>query len=120
MVPKIAGQYVAKRLYDQILAPPAQRPETEEIEDATEDFDGQLVTDEDGQPVGTAHRLAEIAVYVVSDGYADLESELLRAVNERESRLLIRTEDGRIAALIYVPDPASAPRRVDGIRSDDI
>jgi len=120
MVPKIAGQYIVKRLSDQIMAPPAQRPAAAQVEDAAEDLDGQIVTDEDGQSVGTARRLADVAVYVVSDGFDDLESELLRAVNERESRLLIRSVDGRIAALIYVPDPASAPKRVVGIRSDDI
>ncbi len=120
MVPKIAGQYVAKRLYDQILAPPAQRPEAAEPEDPEEDLDGQVVTDEDGQPVGTAHRLGNVAVYVVSDGYANLDSELLRCVNDPDSRLLVRSEDGRLAALIYVPDPSSAPVRVEGTRADDV
>ena len=124
MVPKIAGQYVAKRLYDNIMAPPPQR--TEETEDEAppehdvEDLDGQVVTDDEGRPVGMARRLRGVAVYVVADRYASPESELLRSVNEPESRLLIRSEDGRLTALIYVPDPATAPLRVDGIRSDDI
>lgn len=124
MVPKIAGQYVAKRLYDTVMAPPPQREEAHQdeapAEHDAEDLDGQVVTDDEGRPVGTARRLRHVAVYVVGDRYASPEAELLRSVNEPESRLLMRSEDGRLTALIYVPDPATAPARVDGIRSDDI
>ena len=125
MVPKIAGQYVAKRLYDQILAPPP-KPSEDEVEERApvqhdiEDLDGQVITDDEGRPVGTVRRLRRVAVYVVADRHANPESELLRSVNEPESRLLMRSDGGRLTALIYVPDPDSAPAKVDGIRSDDI
>ncbi len=128
MVPKIAGQYVAKRLYDQILAPPKQVEEAEddapverrEVEVEADELHGQVVTDDEGRPVGTARRLRQVAVYVVADRHANAEAELLRSLNEPESRLLLRSEDGRLTALIYVPDPDSAPAQVEGIRSDDI
>jgi hypothetical protein len=126
VVPKIAGQYIVKRISDQILAPPPeQAEEAEAVEQRAaapliDELDGQVVVDDDGQPVGTARRLASIGVYVVADRRGEAESELLRALNDANSRLLIRSDDGRITGLIYVPDPDSAPPRVEGIRSDDI
>lgn len=126
VVPKIAGQYIVKRISDQILAPPPEREEDaastvqpvgEQLVDA---LDGQVVVDDEGHPVGTARRLASIGVYVVADRRGEAESELLRALNDPNSRLLIRSDDGRVTGLIYVPDPDSAPPRVEGIRSDDI
>jgi hypothetical protein len=129
VVPKIAGQYVIKRIYDQVLAPPPERqddaadpePQRRVVEElVVDELDGQVVLDDVGQPVGIARRLATIGVYVVSKRRGDAESELLRALNEPNSQLLIRSDDGRVTGLIYVPDPDSAPPGVEGIRSDDI
>jgi hypothetical protein len=128
MVPKIAGQYIVKRIYDQVLAPPPEREddaaESEPRPRAEERFvdglDGQVVLDDEGNPVGTARRMASIGVYVVSERRGDAESELLRALNDPNSQLLIRADDGRVTGLIYVPDPDSAPPKIEGIRSDDI
>ena len=127
MVPKIAGQYVVKRIYDQVLAPPPERekdaqepePQPRAEERVVDQLDGQVVLDDEGHPVGTARRIS-IGVYVVSERRGDAESELLRALNDPNSQLLIRSEDGRATGLIYVPDPDSAPPKIEGIRSDDI
>jgi hypothetical protein len=128
MVPKIAGQYIVKRIYDQVLAAPPEReddavePEPQPRAETRVDdqLDGQVVLDDEGNPLGIARRLGSIGVYVVSERRGDAESELLRALNDPTSQLLIRSDDGRVSGLIYVPDPDSAPPRVDGIRSDDI
>lgn len=128
MVPKIAGQYIVKRISDQIMAPPASAADQEADEQqprvaappVVDELDGQVVADDEGQPVGTARRLATIGVYVVAERKGEAEVELLRAINDPDGRLLVRSEDGRVVALIYVPDPAGAPARVEGIRSDDI
>jgi hypothetical protein len=126
VVPKIAGQYIVKRISDQILAPPPEREDAAEADEQrvaeplVDELDGQIVVDDEGQPVGTARRLASIGVYVVADRRGEAESELIRALNDPNSRLLIRSDDGRVTGLIYVPDPDSAPPKVEGIRSDDI
>lgn len=128
MVPKIAGQYIVKRIYDQVLAPPPERedeaadpePQQRVEERFVDDLDGQVILDDEGHPAGTARRLASIGVYVVSERRGEAEAELLRALNDPNSQLLIRADDGRVTGLIYVPDPDSAPPRVEGIRSDDI
>ncbi len=127
MVPKIAGQYIVKRISDQVFAPPVE-PE-EKVEEAeprhvqeqvVDELDGQVVTDDEGHPVGTARRLISIGVYVVAERRGEAESELIRAIHDPDSRLLIRSADGKVTGLIYVPDPDSAPPQVEGIRSDDI
>lgn len=128
MVPKIAGQYIVKRISDQIMAPPpsAAEPEADDRETrpanppVVDELDGQAVVDEEGNAVGTARRLASVAVYVVAERRGEAEAELLRSINDPDGRLLVRSEDGHIVALIYVPDPSGAPVRVEGIRSDDI
>ncbi len=128
MVPKITSQYIVKRISDQILAPPPTREVEAEVaepqrrveERIVDALDGQAVVDDEGHPVGTARRLASIAVYVVSERRGDAESELMRALNDPNSRLLIRSDDGRVSGLIYVPDPDSAPPAIEGIRSDEI
>ena len=123
---RIGASYIAKRIADQVLAPPPKPAAPDEPEDepseepVVDELDGQPFHDEDGQPLGTALRLPGIAVYVVADGYANRHAELLRSLAEPESRLFWHTEDGRITALIYVPDPANAPRRAEGIRADEV
>jgi hypothetical protein len=126
VVPKIAGQYIVKRISDQILAPPPEQDAAAEADEQRteapliDELDGQVVVDDEGQSVGTARRLAAVGVYVVADRRGEAESELLRALNDPNSRLLIRSDAGRVTGLIYVPDPESAPPGVEGIRSDDI
>ncbi len=114
---KMGASYVAKRIADQLMAPPAKRAEPSE---PAADPDGEVFHDEEGQPLGTAYRVPGVAVYVVSDGYDSPQDELERCLAEPESRLFFHTEDGRITGLVYVPDPSRAPRRVEAIRADDV
>jgi hypothetical protein len=128
-VQKIGAQYIVKRITDQIVAPPpaAEAPPQEApatapraAEAPAHDLDGQVITDETGQAVGTAHRLPGVAVYVVTAPHANREAELRRCLGEPEPRVLLHTEDGRLTGVIYVPDPSGAPRRVEGTRPDDV
>ncbi len=114
---KMGASYVAKRIADQLMAPPAKRAEPSEPAGGP---DGEVFHDEDGQPLGMAYRVPGVAVYVVSDGYDSPQAELERCLAEPESRLFFHTEDGRITGLVYVPDPSRAPRRVEAFRADDV
>jgi hypothetical protein len=130
-VQRVGASYVGKKLYDYLTTSPtpaaAVEPDegVEEVEAAesiapVDELDGQPFFDENGQPLGTARRLAGVAVYVVTDGYASRHGELLRSLEEPESRIIWHTVDGRITALIYVPDPTNAPSRPEGMRADDV
>lgn len=114
---KIGAQYIVKRISDYVTAPPAQPAEPSAPD---RDLDGQVIHDEQGQRLGTAHRLPDVAVYVVSDGPADHEAELKRCAGEPASRLFFHTEGERLTGLIYVPDPSRLPRRVEGARADEV
>jgi hypothetical protein len=126
VLPKVGASYVGKKLYDYVMAPPPPRPvpESPESEEATpeewvDELDGQPFHDEDGQPLGTAFRLAEVAVYVVTNGYGRPAAQFERALVDPETRLFWRTVDGRVVALLYVPDPSREPTP-DAMRADDI
>jgi hypothetical protein len=123
-VQKIGAQYLVKKFADYVTAPPPEAPEAEpgELEAAPElpDLDGQAIADDDGQPLGTARRLRDVAVYVVSEGFGDRAEELTRCIDDPESRVLFHTVDGRLAGLIYVPDPSKAPKRTSGLRADEV
>lgn len=114
---RIGGQYLAKRLADQLLAPPA-RPAEPAAPD--EDLDGQVFRDDEGEPVGTARRVPGVAVYVVADGTGDHADELARCLEEPGSRLYWRAEEGRITGLIYAPDPDRVVVRVAATRADEV
>jgi hypothetical protein len=116
-VQKIGAQYIGKRIVDQLMAPPAPPPEAGA---AVQDLDGQVIRDEHEQPIGTAYRLPEIAVYVVAQGRAESVAELERCVGDPESRLFLQRDGDRITGLIYAPDPARVPRRAEGMRADEV
>lgn len=125
---KVAGQYIVKKITEGFTAPPPQpdEPEDEPVRQSSvsasqSNFpDRQQVTDENGQIVGTAVRLPEVAVYVVRQSHLTPQQELERALSESEGRLLIQSEDGRITGLVYVPDPSGAPARAEATRADDV
>jgi hypothetical protein len=122
-VQKIGAQYLVKKFTDYVTAPPAEAPEQEPgmpAATALPDLDGQVIEDDEGQPIGTAHRLRDVAVYVVSRGYGDRAEELRECIGDPESRVLFHTVDGRLAGLIYVPDPSKAPRQAAGMRADEV
>lgn len=124
---RVGASYVGKKLYDYLktqpdrsIGPETAGPGPDELGPPGDELDGQPFHDEDGQPLGTAFRLADVAVYVVFDGYGDPDAELERCLAEPETRIFWQTQDGRISAVIYVPDPSRAPARPQAMRADDI
>jgi hypothetical protein len=128
MVQKIGAQYLVKRVTDYVMAPPTQAGEPAPGETATAppaaaggpDLDGEQIRDDEGQRLGTARRLRDVAVYVVSDGFGDRVEALQRCIEDPETRVLFHTVDGRLAGLIYVPDPGKAPASSGGMRADEV
>jgi hypothetical protein len=123
VLPRVGASYVGKKIYDYVMTQPEPRaaPEaTDTGEEWVDELDGQPFHDEEGQSLGTAFRLAEVGVYVVSNGYGRPAVEFERALLDPETRLFWRTVDGRVVALIYVPDPARAPAPPVAMRADDI
>jgi hypothetical protein len=128
MVQRIGAQYLVKRVTDYVMAPPAQAGEPANAEtvaaapaaESGPDLDGEEVRDDEGKRLGIARRLRDIAVYVVADGFGDRVETLQRCIEDPETRVLFHTVDGRLAGLIYVPDPSKAPARSGGMRADDV
>jgi len=114
----MAGAYLVKRLGDELFTKP--EPAAADEAEVGDDLDGLVVHDEEDRPVGTAHRIADVAVYVVFDGSGIPEDVFARCLDEPETRLMFQAGDGRITSLIYVPDPSLAPRRPEGLRADDV
>ena len=121
---KIGAQFLAKRIANQIMAPPQAEESGEprapgETDSPTDDLHGQVFRDDEGQAVGRAYRV-EVAVYVIADGYADRHDELKRCLAEPESRVFFRAAANRITDLIYAPDPNRPVNRVEGLRADEV
>jgi hypothetical protein len=126
-VQKIAAQQVAKRIYDSVMAPTKVAYETERAAESPEpapdlpDLHGQTVRDETGAELGTAHRLSDVAVYLVFDGYGTPRDLFDRLVEDPGTRLYVqRDERGHIVGLLYVPDPSRLPQRPAGLRADEV
>lgn len=127
MVPRVGAQYALKKISDYVMAPPAQE-EPGEVEPAAParppvvaNIDGQTINDEQGQPLGTARLVANIAVYLVTDQRRGLGEQLQQIVGDPETRVYVHhDEQGQLAGLIYVPDPSKRPAAVAATRPDDI
>ena len=121
---KVGAQFALKKISDYVMAPQAQAEETEdEVEDAPveADLDGQVITDEAGQRLGIARRVANIAVYVITDRRSGLDDQLKTTIVDPEGRVFFHHDDaGRLTGLIYVPDASSQPDAVTVTRADDI
>ena len=123
-----AGTFLVKRINDELFAKPEAAPDaTTPVTSApppappVDDLDGQMVHDEEKRPVGTAHRVPGIAIYVVFDGYGHPDKELARCIDDPGTRVMFQhTDRGQITGVIYVPDPTRAPQRAEGMRSDDV
>jgi hypothetical protein len=105
--------------------PPAAEPEPEQPASGESvatgpDLDGEEIRDDEGERLGTARRLRDVAVYVVTDGFGDRVEALQQCFDDPECRVLFHTVDGRLAGLIYVPDPSKAPPRAGGMRADEV
>jgi hypothetical protein len=126
-VQKIAAQQVAKRIYDSVMAPAKVAYDTERATEEAEpapaipDLHGQTVRDDSGAELGVAHRLSDIAVYLVFDGYGSPRELFDRLVEDPGTRLYVqRDERGRITGLLYAPDPSRLPQRPAGLRADEV
>ena len=145
VLPKMGASYMIKKFADEMMAepkaivesaiadvkdpfagsrPPAassqqsaaanQKPETDE-------WDGQIISDELGETIGTAHRIKQVAFYLVSDSYGDLLRELEECMSDEESRrYLLHDNRGRLTGIIYAPHPDRMPAKTGAIRADDI
>ena len=134
VLPKMGASYVLKKFADEVMAEPKAIVESALNEPFQEqpklapapppekdEFDGQTINDENGEVIGTARRLRQIALYIVSDTYGDLASEFEQCVLDDESRkYFVHDEQGRIAGLIYAPHPDRMPAKAQAIRADDI
>jgi hypothetical protein len=129
LVQKIGAQYLVKRISDYVTAPPPpaagpaeQSSEvTAEPEEPSVDLlDGQMVRDEDGNSVGIARRVREVAVYFVGEGFGDRVQTLQEAIDDPETKILFHSVDNRLAGIIYVPDPSKRQAKSSGMRADDV
>lgn len=130
VVPKIGAQWAIKKIADEVMAPPPAPPPPNEppaqqayqapVEEYDE-FDGELVNDEEGSPIGTAHRMRSIGIYLVSDSHGNLEKELQDCIEDQESRkYFIRDKRGRLTGVIFAPHQDRMPTRAQALRADEI
>lgn len=127
MVQRVGAQYALKKISDYVMAPAGQ-DEAGEGEAAAPasapvvaSIDGQTITDEHGQALGTARLVASVAVYLITDQRRGLGEQLQQTVGDPDTRVYFHHDDqGRLAGLIYVPDPSKRPAAVAATRPDDI
>ncbi len=130
VVPKIGAQWAIKKIADEVMAPPPAPPPPNEppaqqayqapVEEYDE-FDGEIVNDEEGSPIGTAHRMRSIGIYLVSDSHGNLEKELQDCIEDEESRkYFIRDKRGRLTGVIFAPHQDRMPARAQALRADEI
>ena len=124
MMQRTVGMYIANRIKDEILKPPAEAGENvQEAHVQTEDaLDGETVTNADGQVLGTARRLHNVAVYVVGHPGANANTDLERAMNDPDAEVIVHREGRAITALVYVPsETATLPSGpTHGFRADEV
>jgi hypothetical protein len=130
LVQKIGAQYLVKRISDYVTAPqPAEDPEQPQpaaappqmvAETVPDLLDGQTVRDEEGQNVGIARRVHDVSVYVIGEGFGDRVQALQDAIDDPDSKILFHSVDGRLAGIIYVPDPSKRVAKSTGMRADDV
>lgn len=142
VLPKMGASYVIKKFADEIMAEPkaaiesavstaldpsapsqtgtaASKPAP--VQTPVDEWDGQSISNEDGEIIGTARRVRQVNLYVISDSTADLASELETCVLDEESRrFFVHDDQGRIAGLVYAPHPDKMPVRAEGFRADDV
>lgn len=129
MVQRVGAQFVVKKISDYVMAPPPQeaeesaeaQPQYQQSAPTAGGLDGQVITDENGDRLGVARQIANVAVYVIADSRAGLEDQLKETITDPEGRVFFHhSESGRLTGLIYVPDPSRRPAPVAAARADDI
>jgi hypothetical protein len=123
-VQKVGASFVVKKLSDYMMSPSRETEEQVDARPAEQtapDLDGQVITDENGERLGVARRLAAVNVYLIADTRAGLDGALVSTIDDPDHRVFFhRDEGGRLTGLIFVPDPSSRPAPVVASRSDDI
>ncbi len=144
VLPKMGASYVIKKFADEIMSEPkaaiesamataldpaapaqpgaaAARQSAAGTQSLVDEWDGQSVSNEEGEVIGTARRVRQVNLYVISDSTADLASELETCVLDEESRrFFVHDDQGRIVGLVYAPHPDRMPVRAEGFRADDV
>lgn len=132
MVQKIGAQYIAKRVADQLLNP---TPSAQAAAEATPSAQAQApaaaparnqgpellaVTDETGRTIGSAYRVADVAVYIVANPNVDRAAELEHSFTDPETQIYFHHENGRLAGIIYAPARSRTLGNLQGGRADDV
>ena len=142
MVQKIGAQYLAKKIADQMLnptpaAPAAQQPGPEQGYAQQQGYVQQaqpnnvasarpqgsemlVVNDENGHSIGAAYRVADVAVYIVTNPQFDRAQELQRSVGDVDTQVYFHHENGRLAGIIYAPAKSQTLGDLHGGRADDV
>lgn len=145
VLPKMGASYVIKKFADEVMAEPKAAVESAMAtaldsgagrtaatapspsapgappQKATDEWDGQQITNEDGEVIGIARRVRQVGLYVISNGFGDLASELESCVLDEESRrFFVHDAQGLVAGLIYAPHPDKMPVRAEAFRADEI
>lgn len=133
VVQKIGAQYIAKRIADQMLnpAPAAQPAATEPGQPAqastaapaasrSQGPEMLVVSDENGRSIGSAYRVADVSVYIVTNPQLDRGQELEQSFSDPETQIFFHHENGRLAGIIYAPSRNRALGNLQGGRADDV
>ncbi len=126
MMQRTVGMYIANRIKDELLKPPVEREEVDDgqpVHETYEDpLDGEIIRNDAGVTLGVAHRLGNVAVYVVGSRGVNANAEMERALNDPETEIVIHREGREITALVYIPSVvARAPQAsTRGFRADDV
>ncbi|HEV2128204.1 MAG TPA: hypothetical protein VGR22_06270 [Thermomicrobiales bacterium] len=128
MIPATVGAFILDRVKQEIFSTPEEAEQAvEAIEEsiiANDDHIGTVYTDADGNEIGQAVRMLNVAIYVVSNERGDPEKDLLAAMRDPESEVIFHTDGGRVSRVIYIP-PAKPDYKqtgpvIKGFRADDI
>jgi hypothetical protein len=127
MMQRTVGMYIANRIKDELLKPPVpvdeEVDESGEVREVYEDpLDGEVIRNDAGETLGVAHRLANVAVYVVGNRGVNANAEMERALEDPETEIVIHRQGREITALVYIPSVAArAPQSATrGFRADDV
>jgi hypothetical protein len=128
MIPRTVGAFIVGKVKDEIFATPEEAQEAvEAIEEqiiANDDHIGTVYRDADGNEIGQAVRMMNVAVYVVSNERSDPEKDLLAAMRNPESEVVFHTSGGQVTRIVYIPpkrpNHEATAQNVKGFRASDI
>lgn len=121
----LGSQFALKKITDYVMSPPPSAPTDNGDEQpqaaAMPTLDGQVITDEDGNRLGIARRLANVQLYVIADTRQGLDDEVKSCIGDEGSQVFFHHyDDGTLAGLIYVPSADRRPAPVAAQRAEDI